>query len=171
MKALYLLPCLLLFSIACNSSRKDSDTLEVEPATVILVRHAEKAFGEDPDLTPEGTARANLLADMLSNTELDAVYSTDTQRTLQTARPTADSHSLKVDLYDAAELQVLSNRLARKHRGETILIVGHSNTTPAMANYLADTDALPRFNELDYGNLLIVTLPESGKARVLQLRY
>ncbi|MGB3799310.1 MAG: hypothetical protein WA952_05805, partial [Lewinella sp.] len=78
MKALYLLSCLLLCSIACNTSRPDSSSESAEvtstPTTIILVRHAEKDYGDDPDLIPAGQERATLLAEMLSNTELDAVY-------------------------------------------------------------------------------------------------
>ncbi|PPK86349.1 broad specificity phosphatase PhoE [Neolewinella xylanilytica] len=172
MRVLFLFACLLLCSISCNTSRAEHDEVVSEPlTTVILVRHAEKDFGDDPDLTPAGQERAALLAEMLRNTQLDAVYSTDTKRTRQTATPTAEAHDLSVSIYDAGELQVVSNRIARKHRGGTILVVGHSNTTPALANHLTDSDAHPRFSELDYGNLLVVTLPPAGTPRVLQLRY
>ncbi|WP_116105430.1 SixA phosphatase family protein [Lewinella sp. IMCC34191] len=172
MKALYLLSCLLLCSIACNTSRPETATeVATKPTTILLVRHAEKDYGDDPDLIPAGQERAALLAEMLSKTELAAVYSTDTKRTRQTASPSAEKHGLKVNIYDAADLKVIADRLSRKHRGQTVLVVGHSNTTPALANYLTKSEAHPRFSELDYGNLLVVTLPESGRSQVLQLRY
>ncbi|WP_020570579.1 phosphoglycerate mutase family protein [Neolewinella persica] len=162
-----------LFLTSCTTGKK---TLEEkygqdEVSTFILVRHAEKDFDRDPILTEKGTERAERLKEMLKNTSLDAIYSTDTRRTQLTAAPTAKELDLEVISYSPAELQLFAKELKRKFRGKTVLIVGHSNTTPAMANYLADTDKNPRFSELDYTNLYVVTIPTVGKARVLKLRF
>ncbi len=172
--ALYLtLVCLLFSATSCNPARRQARaTFAGEPATtVILVRHAEKDYGDDPILTPEGTERARRLAEMLAKTELTAVYSSDTRRTRLTAAPTAEDHDLHTRIYDVHELGAFAHRLRQMHRGETVLVVGHSNTTPALANYLADTDTEARFSELDYGNLLVVTLPPAGAPRILRMRF
>lgn len=170
-----LLPLLLagLFLSSCSGSRKAAkEAFGDEPvSTFILVRHAEKDYGKDPILIPEGVERAERLKEMLKNTELDAIYSTDTRRTQQTAEPTAVDKNLNVISYNSALLQEFAVDLKRLYRGKTVLVVGHSNTTPAMANYLTGTDEYPRFNELDYTNLYIVTLPRIGKPRVLKLRF
>lgn len=128
-------------------------------------------MGDKPALTEEGEDRAERLAFMLERVDLDAVYSTRTKRTRSTAAPTAASHNLQVIDYDAQQLQDFAKDLKRLYRGKTVLVVGHSNTTPALANYLANTDRYPRFNELDYTNFYIVTIPRIGKPRVVKMRY
>ncbi len=139
--------------------------------TFILVRHAEKAEGDNPDLTAEGTARAKRLRDRLADRAVSHVYSTDTKRTRQTATPTAELRGLEVNLYDPERLDQFARRLRDRHAGETVLVVGHSNTTPALANLLAGSEALSAFDESDYGNLLIITVPASGTPRMEQNRY
>ena len=61
---------------------------------IYLVRHAEKAAGDDPDLTVVGRARADILANELKQAGLTAIYSTDTRRTRQTALPIAKATGL-----------------------------------------------------------------------------
>jgi broad specificity phosphatase PhoE len=57
--------------------------------TVILSRHAEKAAAppKDPPLTEAGKKRAEVLAFMLADAGVDAIYVTEFQRTKQTAAP------------------------------------------------------------------------------------
>lgn len=128
-------------------------------------------MGDKPALTEAGTVRAQRLAFMLERVDLDAVYSTQTKRTWSTAEPTAESHQLNVIPYDAQLLRNFSSKLRLLHKGKTVLVVGHSNTTPALANLLARTDEFPRFSELDYTNFYVVTIPRIGKPRVLAMRY
>lgn len=142
-----------------------------EVTTFILVRHAEKMMGFSPALTEDGAARAERLSFMLERVDLDAVYSTQTKRTQSTAAPTAAFHKLEVKDYEAQYLKGFARDLKILHRGETVLIVGHSNTTPALAGYLTETNEFPRFNELDYTNYYVVTIPRIGKPRVLKMRF
>lgn len=174
MNRTFFIPLLLFFFLfSCNTLRKTTieELGQEEVATFILVRHAEKEYGAKPGLTETGHERADRLSFILKNTDLDAVYSTPTKRTRLTAAPTAEAHGLPVIPYDATLLKEFSQDLKRLYKGKTVLIVGHSNTTPAMANFLANTDENPRFSELDYTNLYVVTIPRIGKARVLKLRY
>lgn len=162
-----------LFLTSCTATKKTAEEKynQDEVSTFILVRHAEKDYGRDPILIEKGIERAERLKEILKNTSLDAVYSTNTKRTQQTAEPTAKEKDLNIISYSAAELQEFAKNLKRLYKGKTVLVVGHSNTTPAMANYLTETDEYPRFSELDYTNLYVVTLPRIGKPRVLKLRY
>jgi hypothetical protein len=67
--------------------------------SVYLLRHAERPGGQDPDLTPEGQQRAQELVRVLKNVPVAAVYSTDTNRTRQTAQPLATDHGLTLQFY------------------------------------------------------------------------
>lgn len=148
-----------------------SEGPQLPPTTIILVRHAEKDFGDDPNLTPVGHARAQRLAKTLKNVRLDAIYSTDTRRTLQTADPVASQKQIKVKLYEMHNLEPLAEEIMEKHTGETILVVGHSNTTPALASLLDKQTDYPRFSELDYENLWILSIPQNGIARLMPLKF
>jgi 2,3-bisphosphoglycerate-dependent phosphoglycerate mutase len=143
-----------------------------EITTFILVRHGEKmADTDDPDLKAEGYDRAKRLAQMLKNTSLNAVLSTKYKRTKNTVTPTADDKHLEIELYDkmtAVELDALIS----KYKGGTILIGGHSNTIPQIANLLIGKDEFKNFPDAEFGNLLIISVVERGKnAKVTWLSY
>ncbi len=171
--ALLFLTLNVLFFSGCTSARKAAQDQfgDEQVTTFYLVRHAEKDYGDDPILTKQGKERAERLMETLKNVDLAAVYSTDTKRTQSTAKPTAEDHDLKIVSYRPSLLRELSEKLRSLYRGKAVLIVGHSNTTPAMANYLTDSDEHPRFSELDYTNLYVVTLPRIGAPDVQKLRY
>ena len=67
---------------------------------VLVVRHAEKISDEDERLTEAGRTRAGRLAEMLKKSGIAAIYSTDTERTIGTAQPLADSLGQKVRIYE-----------------------------------------------------------------------
>jgi predicted enzyme related to lactoylglutathione lyase/broad specificity phosphatase PhoE len=134
--------------------------LSIRPVTttVYLVRHAEKEInsGKDPALTNQGAFRAKFLAKMLDQIAIDAVYSTDTIRTRDTAAPTAKSKSKKVRIYDAREI-VYADFLENNH-GKTVLVVGHSNTIPAFVNGLLGKQKYAELDESEYDNLFVVDI-------------
>ncbi len=140
--------------------------------TVILVRHAEKLNDgtTDPDLSPEGADRATRLQALLVDAGVDAVYSTDYKRTRNTVQPLAEHAGLEVQLYHPADRDALRKMLSA-NRGKTIVVCGHSNTIPAMANELVREAPFSTFDESDYGNLIIVSVAEGVNAGWLRLRF
>lgn len=113
------------------------------PATqILLVRHAEaEGTGGDAALTAAGRRRAEALAELLAGEDLDAVLATDTRRARDTAAPVAARHGLEVALYDHRDLAELAARL--RQRGGTVLVVGHSNTTPELVRLLGGEPGEP----------------------------
>lgn len=105
-------------------------------SSVYLVRHAEKAATppNDPPLTDEGMARARKLADMMQSAALVAVYSTDTLRTMTTARTVADAKGLGVTLYTntAAGIAQLATAVKAVPPDKAVLIVGHTTNIPSI---------------------------------------
>ena len=145
---------------------------QVSVTTIVLVRHAEKAdASSDPVLAPAGAARARVLAHVLRDVPLDAVFSTPFIRTRETARPVAEHHGLTVTETPVTRSFVsdLAARVRRDHVGETVLVVGHSNTTPELARALGATNA-PAIADPEYDHMFIVTLV-GDDARLLHLRY
>lgn len=118
-----------LASLPLVASAQDSRPAAAKaPLVLYAVRHAEKADdGRDPELTAEGKARAEALARTLQHVKLDAVYSTDTQRTRSTAARAAAAHGIEIQSYAPGGLAK-----ALAGAGGTVLVVGHSNTVPAL---------------------------------------
>lgn len=135
---------------------------------IYLVRHAEKqADGtRDPSLTEQGLHRAELLAKRLLDKKIAAIYSSDYQRTKQTAKPLAEKLGIEVSLYDPRKLQEFANQL--RSRSDNILVVGHSNTTPALAYYLGG-DTFGDIDESEYDRLYHLKI-QDGKVESTLLR-
>lgn len=165
---------LLLFLACHNPAAVEPAALDTEKAaeltTVFLVRHAEKESGSDPALTTEGQERAAALAKLLQDVQLDAIYSTSYRRTLETAAPVAELQGLPVKNYAAGELETFAGELLRNHEGETVLVVGHSNTTPILAGLLDETHAYAPFAEDEYDNILMLTINRETH-RMMKLTY
>lgn len=141
--------------------------------TVILVRHAEKGTDDpkDPELSEAGKQRAQHLAQVLKEIKVDAIYSTPYKRTRNTVAPLAEAKGVSVLNYDLSKKEEVDQML-QKFAGGTIVIAGHSNTVPGLANYLTGKTEFQNFDDNDYDNLMVVTVVEKGKnAKVVWLTY
>lgn len=135
---------------------------------VFLVRHAEKMPGPDPALTPDGEARSDALADLLEDAGIEHIHSSDYQRTRQTAEPLAGRLGLPIRLYDPRDLPALAAQL--REEGGRHLVVGHSNTTPPLADALGGEGGDPIVEATEYDRLYLVTISGEDIETVL-LRY
>lgn len=143
------------------------------PTTVILVRHAEKQdVTDDPPLSAAGQERARELARILAGTKLTRIYTTPFRRTNDTAAPVAKEHDLQPLEFKAGKTYApdLAAKIRNEHAGETLLVVGHSNTTQHLIQALGAADA-PPIPDSQYDDLFIVTLGTDGKASLVALRY
>ena len=147
---------------------------QAQQTTVILVRHAEKVDGPgDVLLTEAGKARARRLADLLSAANISAVYSTPYHRTRDTAQPLARTLGLTVietPASGATFAQGVAERILRDHKGRTVLVVGHSNTTPDVVKALG-ASAVPAIADSEYDNLYVVNIDADGKAALIRAKY
>ena len=145
--------------------------------TVIFVRHAEKATlpTDDPGLSESGKRRAAELARQLVDADVvagvDAVYSTSYRRTEETAQPVAEALNLPILAYDASNTETIIDEIVRKHKGKIILVVGHSNTVPAMIGNMGASKKVPAIDEGEYDNIYIVSIPWFGKTKTIRMRY
>jgi len=128
------------------------------PTLLILVRHAEKTVGgPDPNLSEEGRARAAELARVLADVKIDALYASQFQRTQLTLQPLADAIGVSVGV-DPIEDEVeawamtFAKRILAEHRGQTVVVAGHSNTTPVLARALG-AGGVPDLEETDYDDV------------------
>ena len=145
--------------------------------TVIFVRHAEKAAepADDPGLSPAGQRRVAELTRQLVDADViagvDAVYSTPYRRTEETARPIAEALDLPLNTYDAADTEAIMEHIVKAHKGKIILVVGHSNTLPALIGNMGASKRVPPIAEDEYDNIYIVSIPWFGKTKTIRLRY
>lgn len=129
---------------------------------VLLVRHAERADGgvpapnmttpADPDLSAEGRARAERLAEMLAQAGVTRIVVSEFKRTQQTAAPLAARLGLTPERASSKDMAGLVKQLAA-YTNDVVLVIGHNTTVPAAiaglggpAITIADTD---------YANLFI----------------
>lgn len=145
--------------------------------TMIFVRHAEKALTpvDNPPLSAAGKDRAAELARQLVNADVvagvDAIYSTNYRRTVETAEPVAKALDLEIQLYDPGDGEAELERILKKHKGKIILIVGHSNTVPELIAQLGASKVVPAIAEFEYDNIYLVSIPWFGKTKTIRLRY
>ena len=148
MKIYFIASCVLFLLSSCST-------------TIYLVRHAEKQsstgtmMSNDPDLTMEGRIRADVLADTLTGKKISGVYSTNYKRTHQTAAPTAMIKMREIQVYSDGN-KLLDSLITRKKKG--YLVVGHSNTIPAMLKHIGLTPSIETIPEDDYDNLFVVKI-------------
>jgi 2,3-bisphosphoglycerate-dependent phosphoglycerate mutase len=145
--------------------------------TVIFVRHAEKALApaDDPGLSEAGKRRAAELARQLVDADVvlgvDAIYSTSYRRTEETVQPLATALDIPITFYDAANTETIMDEIVRAHEGQIVLVVGHSNTVPALIGNMGASKKVPEIDENEYDNIYVVSIPWFGKTKTIRLRY
>ena len=199
MRKLYFIFCLFLMVVSCKESKpniqsitglyvseikKDVITFDTgleydleagsDAYVYYLVRHAEKDTipTNDPRLTDFGISRASKLYDILKGTRLDGIYSTLFMRTLETVDSIASAKGVSIKPYDPSGFKDLHKMIVDSTSSKRILISGHSNTTPVLANYLSGTNFFTQsFDESDYDNFLIVVDRGDAGKDLIPLKY
>ncbi|WP_298777595.1 histidine phosphatase family protein [uncultured Polaribacter sp.] len=142
-----------------------------ETTTYYLIRHSEKdrtdKTNKNPNLNSDGLERAKKWAEHFKNIDLDAVYSTKFNRTMQTAKPTAESKNLKIINYNPRKMY--DSIFQKNTKGKTVLIVGHSNTTPAFVNKIIGVKKYKNIDDNDNSSLFIVTLSNDKKTSEIKI--
>jgi phosphohistidine phosphatase SixA len=155
---------LLILALAIDASAQQ---------TVFVVRHAERAdataggsptMAADPDLSEAGKVRADSLAAMLKDANVKAIFTTEFKRTQQTAAPLAKSLGIAIVTVAAGDPAKLLQ--AVKAAAGNALVVGHSNTVPAILKGLGIATPVT-LGDSDYDNLFVVTTgPSPGMLRL-----
>lgn len=163
----------LLFGLAFALFGIDPSLAQTEP--VFLVRHAERADApsDDPPLSDAGQKRALALAEALRGAHVTAIVTSTFLRTQQTAAPLAQELGITVKSIGLARgvnahIADVANAV-REHRGGAVLVVGHSNTVPAIIGRLGGPK-LKDLCETTYD--LLFTLERAGaEPKLSQRRY
>lgn len=142
---------------------------------VILVRHAElqgAAMAEPKHLplSEAGEARAKRLASMLKDSGIGAIYVTDFVRTNKTAEPLARELNKELTVLPKGDPRELVERLRKNHGGQTVLLVGHTDTLPGLLKALGHPLDI-KIEPQDYSNIFVVIPKSDGAPTFLRLRY
>ncbi|MEM8488054.1 MAG: phosphoglycerate mutase family protein [Bacteroidota bacterium] len=169
LRPLNLLVIILL--MGCSSNQQTAPPASThQPLQVFLVRHAEKAdASRDTDLSPQGYERASTLAAVLRSSDITRIHSSDYKRTRNTAAPVAAQLGLEVELYDPRNLPDFAAQL--KAAGGIHLVVGHSNTTPALTALLGGDPGTPIEEKAEYDRLYMVSIAADGSVSSTLLRF
>jgi hypothetical protein len=143
---------------ACDQSRAGGTYIQtavagteksMPPASILLIRHAEKLAEGQSDLSSEGLERAQLLANTFSHPGrrpdlptpqvlFAAHVSAHSNRSVQTLSPLAAALHLPIDDrfrdHDYAGLAAVL--LSGNYAGKTVLVAWHRGTTPQLASAL-----------------------------------
>ena len=144
--------------------------------TIVLVRHAERPPGTDPDLLPEGRQRAGDLARALERAHVSAIFHTPFKRTRQTAESLAARAGVtmtEVPFPGAGQEAAHAADVARRmgnFGGRTVVYVGHNSTVPAVIAALGIAPAPGIIPDTVFNRFFIVT-KRKGSAGLVEVRY
>ncbi len=154
-------------------ARGDSASPDSGATTFLLVRHAERdtlLLGSDPPLSAAGLRRALTLVHALGDAGISAIYVTEFLRNRQTAMPLAARLGDSLRVLRGRNFAEQAWRLKAEHAGQTVLIVGHSDTIPQLIEALSGCK-VPAFGRNEWDALYVVTVFKDRPAKVLLLRY
>lgn len=135
-----------------------------QPSLVVLVRHGEKqpTPADDPSLSDAGVARAQALAEALTNTTPTTIIVSARKRTAETAAVVAKRTGVTPTVIglDASHVKSVAEAVM-KAKG-VVLVVGHSNTVPAIVTALGGPK-LPDICDASYATMFVVTPAANGQ--------
>ncbi len=157
----------LLFLVAFAAPPSRASAQEA----IYVVRHAERADqSADSALSTDGIGRSYKLRDALRDAGITGIFTSELRRTIDTAAPLASAIQVTPRQVAAADAEALAAAIAASGSRDRILVVGHSNTVPALLRAL-HVDAAVAIGDNDYDNLFIVIPRKEGRPVLLRLKY
>ena len=149
--------------------------LHAQPTLVVLVRHAEKAAvpGNDPPLSDVGRERAAALAVALKSSPPTAIVVSALQRTALTADVVAQQTGVKptvIAMEGGTAAHIAAVAKAVQAAKGVVLVVGHSNTVPAIIKALGGP-TLPDICDATYGHFFTLTPSRDGLPVAMTLSH
>ncbi|HUS00292.1 MAG TPA: histidine phosphatase family protein [Chitinophagaceae bacterium] len=138
---------------------------------IYIVRHAEKGTepANNPPLTNEGKQRAETLKQLLKDKNIQAIYSTPTARTTETAKPLSDAINVPIQFYTNDTMAVFLQKVI--DRKKNVLIVAHSNTILPMLDALHLAHNTTNIPDNVYTNVFIIKAKGNKTAIVTETTY
>lgn len=132
---------------------------------VYLVRHADR-LGELDRLSSEGIIRSKKLSEILKTKQIDALYSTATDRTIETIKPFSEKTGLPIWIYDPTDQLSLYNEIINDKTHKNFLIVGHSNTVPKLTSLFFTKADTSDIHKNDYSRIYTIIIRKNSKSQM-----
>jgi broad specificity phosphatase PhoE len=160
-----MMPFLLLLAVCCSAC---------STTRIYIVRHGERLNSSDTtSLSEIGYERAETLALVLADKDIDSIFVSDYARTRQTAQPTADRLNLPLITYNPRPAELIASRL-KNIKNKNVLVVGHSDTILEVAKRLETTPTRSKIEGTDFDNFLVVRIKRTfghKKTTLQELTY
>ena len=157
-----------------------SPCLAVAQQAIFLVRHGETvaAKGDARPLSEAGQQRATLLAKLLKDAGIKAIFTSGLERTIKTAEPLAQTlriepktlSQLNVPGFKQSDVDAFVAFLRAEHREDIVLFVGHTGTVSALLKALGHPVEI-KIPETEFDNLFVLIPKTDGPPTLLRLRY
>lgn len=144
---------------------------------IFLVRHSDPPtylnldeIKDDTPLSESGQQRAKMLAELLKDVGITAIYGTQAIRTVETAGPLAKILGLEIRTHSYEDTPGLVGILRSEHDSDRVLVVGHWSTIPEILKAYGDLRDIT-IERSAYDNLFVI-IPKGGKEpTILHLHY
>ena len=141
--------------------------------TIYLVRHADKVSDDtDAPLSDAGHKRAECLANTLAFAQIQEIFTSNLQRTQQTAAPLAQKLGIKPVAIPISKPDELTEAI-RSSKAANVLVVWHDATLPKILRALGAPEITP-IAHTEYDRFFILTMDEDRahpQPRFTALRY
>ena len=147
---------------------------ESRPVTTLYVtRHFEKGPGNDPGLTEAGQRRARLLAQMLANTRISCIITSELRRTIETVLPLGENLAIAEDDFQKiGDINEVVEYIRSLPQGSTAILSHHSFTLHQILTGLCVPGHEDiRISGSAYDNLFIVLFPSGGTPKLHHLKH
>lgn len=147
---------------------------ESRPVTTLYVtRHFEKGPGNDPGLTAAGQRRARLLAQMLANTRISCIITSELRRTIETVLPLGENLAIAEDDFQKiGDINEVVEYIRSLPQGSTAILSHHSFTLHQILTGLCVPGHEDiRISGSAYDNLFIVLFPAGGTPKLHHLKH
>jgi phosphohistidine phosphatase SixA len=163
--------CLAIFAVASVASVASAQAQQAR--TIYLVRHADKV-SDDPDapLSEPGRQRAACLANTLRDANIGQIFTSELQRTQQTAAPLAEKFHLQPTAIPLSKVDELIQAV-RSSKAANVLLVWHDATLPRILLALGAPEITP-IAHTEYDRFFILSFAGDGRASkpgFVALRY
>jgi hypothetical protein len=144
-------------------SRGDTRRLP-EGTRLLIVRHFDR---DGEDLSREGHARAALLPAVIADIPLDAIYTRQIGRNVDSTRPLARARGMEMQMLSGLGPDgTLPDQVIDAASGRSVIWVGNRDNLREIWEVLA----LPGEPPLTYGEVFVVEPGRNGRARVTERR-
>ena len=155
----------LVFLLLCSSGSCQNTN------EIYIVRHVEKSTepAHNPALTNEGKQRAETLKELLKYKNIQAIFSTPTARTMETAKPLSSLVNAPIQFYNNDTMTVFLQKIIDLKKN--VLIVAHSNTILPMLDALKLSHKVTSIPDNVFNNVFIIKIKGNKAETVTETTY